>query len=94
MQSSGCLLLAESASQLRRIVSASALSLAWAAASLASGGVAIAASPDTGKMPDEQLFSYLGKDPLPSGTIPWQLLRQVKLVEEKKNGKTTTSLQS
>ena len=90
MQSSGCLLLAESASQLRRIVSASALSLAWAAASLASGGVAIAASPDTGKMPDEQLFSYLGKDPLPSGTIPWQLLRQVKLVEEKKNGKTTS----
>lgn len=90
MQSSGCLLSAESASQLRRIVSASALSLAWAAASLASGGVAIAASPDTGKMPDEQLFSYLGKDPLPSGTIPWQLLRQVKLVEEKKNGKTTS----
>ena len=51
-------------------------------------GVATAA-PDTGKIPDEQLFSYLGKDPLPPGTIPWQLLRQVKLIEEKKNGKTT-----
>lgn len=47
------------------------------------------AAPDTGKIPDEQLFSYLGKDPLPPGTIPWQLLRQVKLIEEKKNGKTT-----
>ncbi len=32
---------------------------------------------------DEQLFSYIGKDPLPPGTIPWQLLRQVKLVESK-----------
>ena len=36
-----------------------------------------------GKIADEQLFSYIGKDPLPSGTIPWQLLRQVKLVEGK-----------
>jgi hypothetical protein len=33
-----------------------------------------------GKIADEQLFSYIGKDPLPSGTIPWQLLRQVKIV--------------
>lgn len=36
-----------------------------------------------GKIADEQLFSYIGKDPLPPGTIPWQLLRQVKLVESK-----------
>jgi uncharacterized protein len=36
-----------------------------------------------GKIADEQLFSYIGKDPLPAGTIPWQLLRQVKLVEGK-----------
>ena len=50
---------------------------------------ATAAVPDTGKIPDEQLFSYLGKDPLPPGTIPWQLLRQVKVIEEKKTGKTT-----
>jgi uncharacterized protein len=34
-------------------------------------------------MPDEQLFGYIGKDPLPPGTLPWQLLRQVKLVESK-----------
>lgn len=34
-------------------------------------------------MPDEQLFGYIGKDPLPPGTLPWQLLRQVKLVEAK-----------
>ena len=43
-----------------------------------------------GAIPDEQLYSYIGKDPLPPGTIPWQLLRQVKLVEEKKAGKTTS----
>lgn len=36
-----------------------------------------------GKIPDEQLFGFIGKDPLPPGTIPWQLLRQVKLVEDK-----------
>ncbi|MFN7219655.1 MAG: DUF3299 domain-containing protein [Burkholderiales bacterium] len=36
-----------------------------------------------GKIPDEQLFGFIGKDPLPPGTIPWQLLRQVKLVEVK-----------
>lgn len=36
-----------------------------------------------GKIPDEQLFGFIGKDPLPPGTIPWQILRQVKLVEAK-----------
>lgn len=36
-----------------------------------------------GKLSDEQLMGYIGKDPLPPGTIPWQLLRQVKLVETK-----------
>ncbi len=36
-----------------------------------------------GKIADEQLFGFIGKDPLPPGTIPWQLLRQVKLVESK-----------
>lgn len=36
-----------------------------------------------GKLSDEQLMGYIGKDPLPPGTIPWQLLRQVKLVESK-----------
>ncbi len=36
-----------------------------------------------GKIADEQLFSYIGKDALPAGTIPWQMLRQVKLVEGK-----------
>jgi uncharacterized protein len=45
-----------------------------------------------GKIPDEQLFGFIGKDPSPPGTIPWQILRQVKLVEDKaksntKNGK-------
>lgn len=39
-----------------------------------------------GKIADDQLFSYIGKDPLPPGTIPWQLLRQVKLVEAKQKG--------
>ncbi len=45
-------------------------------------------TPEPGKISDEQLYSYISKDPLPPGTIPWQLLRQVKLVEEKKAGKT------
>jgi hypothetical protein len=39
-----------------------------------------------GKIPDEQLFGFIGKDPLPAGTVPWQLLRQVKLVEVKGKG--------
>lgn len=43
-----------------------------------------------GKLSDEQLMGYIGKDPLPPGTIPWQLLRQVKLVESKnKDAKST-----
>ncbi len=86
MQRGWDFLLAHSTLQLRRIATACVL----AAACVASNGAAVAASSDAGKIPDEQLFSYLGKDPLPAGTIPWQLLRQVKLVEEKKNGKTTS----
>ena len=39
-----------------------------------------------GQIPDEKLFGYIGKDPLPPGTLPWQLLRQVKLVEGRANG--------
>ena len=41
-----------------------------------------------GKLSDEQLMGYIGKEPLPPGTIPWQMLRQVKLVENTKPGKT------
>jgi uncharacterized protein len=41
-----------------------------------------------GKIPDEQLFGFIGKDPLPPGTIPWQILRQVKLVEGKAAAKS------
>ena len=40
-----------------------------------------APTPAPGKIADEQLFSYLGKDPLPAGTTPWQTLHQVKLIE-------------
>ena len=39
-----------------------------------------------GKIPDEQLMSFIGKDAVPAGTIPWQLLRQVKLVDAKQKG--------
>ncbi len=39
-----------------------------------------------GQIPDDKLLSYIGKDPLPPGTLPWQLLRQVKLVEGKAKG--------
>ena len=58
------------------------------AATLATASVAFAAAPDPGKIPDEQLYSFIGKDPLPPGTIPWQQLRQVEMVEEKKAGKS------
>ena len=52
---------------------------------------AIHASPSSaanppGKIPDEQLFGFIGKDPLPPGTVSWQLLRQVKLVDGKQTG--------
>ena len=45
-----------------------------------------------GQIPDEKLFGYIGKDPLPPGTLPWQLLRQVKLVESKAKGATAATL--
>jgi hypothetical protein len=46
---------------------------------------ALAVNPP-GQIPDDKLMSYVGKDPLPPGTVPWQLLRQVKLVEGKSAG--------
>lgn len=58
-------------------------------ATLMFAGNVMAATPEPGKIPDDQLYSYLGKDPLPPGAIAWQVLREVKLVEEKKGGKTT-----
>ena len=39
-----------------------------------------------GAIADEQLYSFIGKDALPAGTIPWQLLRQVKLIDAKQTG--------
>lgn len=50
---------------------------------LLSPAASAAQTPRPGKLGDEQLFSYLGKDPLPAGTIPWQVLRQVKVAEGK-----------
>ena len=41
------------------------------------------------KISDDQLLSYLPKDGVPQGTVPWLTFRQVKLVEQKKDGKTT-----
>ncbi len=56
---------------------------------------AAAPPPAPGKIADEQLFSYLGKDPLPAGTIPWQVLRQVKVIETTDvKTKATSSLPS
>ena len=54
---------------------------------LANGASAV--TPEATRIADEQLYGYIGKDPLPAGTLPWQVLRQVKLVEENKNGKIT-----
>jgi hypothetical protein len=56
---------------------------------LASINPAGSTTPQPGKLPDEQLYSFIGKDPLPPGTVPWQALRQVEMVEEKKAGKAT-----
>lgn len=59
------------------------------------GGIAFAqapgssATPAPGKIADDQLLSYLPKDGAPQGTLPWLTFRQVKLVEQKKDGKTT-----
>lgn len=74
-----------------RILLASALApiVATISVTMLLAASASAVTPDAGKIPDEQLYGFIGKDPLPRGTIPWQVLRQVKLVEEKKNGKTT-----
>ncbi len=59
------------------------------AAAIGFSGQVAAVTPQVGKIPDEQLYGFIGKDPLPPGTLQWQLLRQVKLIEEKKAGKTT-----
>lgn len=58
-------------------------------AAIGFSGQVAAVTPQVGKIPDEQLYGFIGKDPLPPGTLQWQLLRQVKLIEEKKAGKTT-----
>jgi hypothetical protein len=43
-----------------------------------------------GAIPDEKLYGYIANDPMPAGTLPWQLLRQVKVIEETKGGKATS----
>jgi hypothetical protein len=58
------------------------------AAMAALGGAHAAAQIPPARIGDEQLLSYLPKDGLPAGTVPWLTLRQVRLVEEKKDGKT------
>jgi hypothetical protein len=66
---------------------------AWMLTMLFVGTAVLAQAPGTGapggKIPDDQLLSYLPKDGVPAGTIPWLTFRQVKLVEQKKDGKTT-----
>jgi hypothetical protein len=67
-----------------------ALALVALLLAVGAGVGAEAATPPPDKIPDDQLYSYIGKDALPPGTISWQLLRQVKVVEEQKGGKTTS----
>jgi uncharacterized protein len=74
----------------KRATKAALASLVFAAATILATS-AEAVSPPA-KIPDEQLLSYLGKDALPPGTIPWQLLRQVKLVDAKKTGAKAAAL--
>lgn len=49
-----------------------------------------ASANEPSKLPDSQLFSYLGNDPLPPGTVPWQVLRQVKTIDETRGGKAVS----
>lgn len=78
-----------SASDTRRIRQRVAPIIAVFTVAMVFANGASAVAPQVGKIADEQLYSFIGKDPLPPGTIQWQLLRQVTLVEEKKGGKTT-----
>jgi hypothetical protein len=69
-----------------KILFALVLSINAIAAPASSVPPASPAANPPGKIADDQLMSYMPKDPLPPGTIPWQLLRQVKLVEGKQKG--------
>ncbi|HEX4857472.1 MAG TPA: DUF3299 domain-containing protein [Usitatibacteraceae bacterium] len=62
----------------------------WAALACAqpAKGPAAAGAASTPAIADDQLLSYLPKDGLPAGTVAWLTFRQVKLVEERKDGKT------
>jgi uncharacterized protein len=71
-------------SALRRTILAFAVA-SLALLSVAEVGNAQGTNPP-GKIPDDQLLSFIGKDGVPPGTVPWQLLRQVKLVEAKQKG--------
>lgn len=61
------------------------LTVLFASACLLQSGLTPAVEPP-GKIADDQLFSYVGKDPLPPGTLPWQLLRQVTLAGANQKG--------
>ena len=52
----------------------------------ASVGAQSGAANPPGKIPDAQLYGFIDKDSVPPGTVPWQLLRQVKLVEARQKG--------
>lgn len=65
------------------------ISLAIGALLMAVSASVVALQPQPGKLTDEQLYGFIGKDPLPAGTLPWQLLRQVKLVEAKPDPKSS-----
>ena len=58
----------------------------WLSAAAICVGMTFPCAAQVGVIPDDQLYSYIGKDPLPPGTVPWQVLRQVKLVEDKPKG--------
>ncbi|MEP7156793.1 MAG: DUF3299 domain-containing protein [Betaproteobacteria bacterium] len=65
------------------------LNLLYALAIIFSVQRANAQTTPVGAIPDEKLYGYIANDPMPAGTLPWQVFRQVKVIEETKAGKAT-----
>lgn len=56
---------------------------------LLSAAFAPGAGAQVSKLSDDQLSSFIKEKDMPAGVLSWQVLRNVKLIEEKKAGKAT-----
>jgi hypothetical protein len=57
--------------------------------SLLAGACTLDAFAQVSKLSDDQLSSFIKEKDVPAGVLSWQVLRNVKLIEEKKAGKAT-----